>query len=338
LLKGVQSKIVHLMWDVAEGGCESIGHSVVVDDAANSEWPFYRGRGFYARMRSRFGLNWWSGEQLNRGKLERRLRALGSRPGKAWIICMNEGDARRAYALWDAIGRPPFVLHIMDIFHDGLSEAETPFFIYLLRAAQHVICISDIIVAEVLKHGANRTTVLSCGSDFTAENRQPLDGILRVVMSGSLWPEWYSNNPALDILASAWPEIQRRFAGSELHYAGPSSEHIPTELRSRIRDHGRLEADAYQNLLRYCHLAYLPVSHPIDSVGRYSLPSRLADYLLCGLPIVTCTDPGTAIFSFLHSLPPGCAINVFDAKALVRAIVTCAEDPKRWAETSLQDF
>ena len=324
------------MWDVAEGGCKSIDQAVVIDDSAPSRWPFYRGRGLYRRLRRRLGLNWWNGEQLNRAKLENRLRAFGSRPSKAWIICMHEEDARRAYLLWNAIGRPPFVLHIMDIFHNGLSESETPFFIRLLRTAQHVICISDIIAAEASSHGANATSVLSCGSDFTADTRQPLDGTLRIAMSGSLWPEWYNNNPALDILTSAWPEIQRRFPGSELHYAGPSANHIPPGLRVHVHDHGRLEAGAYQDLLRYCHLAYLPVSHPSHTVGRYSLPSRLADYLLCGLPIVTCTDPGTAIFSFLHSLPAGCAINAVDSKELIKAITTCAENPKYWAETSVR--
>jgi hypothetical protein len=67
-----------------------------------------------------------------------------------------------------------------------------------------------------------------------------------------------------------------------------------------------------------------------DYLGRFSVPSRLADYLACGLPVIASTDPGTAIFSFLSSLPQGCAANVADTKALVQAVIAFAGDSACW--------
>ena len=120
----------------------------------------------------------------------------------------------------------------------------------------------------------------------------------------------------------------------ELHYCGASGKQLPRELLGEILDHGLLSHEAYQDLLRRCHLAYLPVSHPSHTVGRFSIPSRLADYLACGLPVIASTDPGSGIFSFLSSLPRGCAANVADTKALVQAVMAFAGDSVCWAEAS----
>jgi hypothetical protein len=103
-------------------------------------------------------------------------------------------------------------------------------------------------------------------------------------------------------------------------------------LFDEILDHGLLSHEAYQDLLRRCHLAYLPVSHPSHTVGRFSVPSRLADYLACGLPVIASTHPGTGIFSLLSSLPRGCAANVADTKALLLAVMAFAGDSACWVE------
>jgi glycosyltransferase involved in cell wall biosynthesis len=338
LLKSAEEAAVHLMWDIAEAGPESAKQSVVVDDSHQWRWPFYRGRGLHARWRKRFRrwlrLEWWDGPQVNRTRLRRRLRTFPARPKRAWIVCMKEWDAVRAYSIWEALGRPPFVLHIMDILHDGLSEAETPQFTRLVREARHVICISDIAAEEARRQGARSSSVIPCCSDFTTGQRQALAKTLRVAMTGTFWTAKPEDNPALHVLAAAWPEIKARFPDIELHYAGASGKLIPPDLRGSLHDHGFLAPEACQQLLCACHIAYVPVSHPAHSCMRYSLPSRLADYLACGLPTIACTEPGTGIFSFLRSLPDGCAVNVTDANGLVAAVTAFAERPDYWAEVS----
>ena len=344
LLRGRENSVMHLMWDISESGAKSVEQVIVADDAmAMACWPFpfYRGRGVYMRWRSRLGLDWWSRDQLNLAKLNRKLRTFRSRPRRAWVICMHEWDASRACALWEGVGKPPFVLHVMDIFHHRLSEGETPKFRRLIREARHVLCISANIAAEMRSNGAKCVSLLPLCSGFSVDGRQPFGSPLRIVISGTLY---CADDPALKLLADSWPAIKHQFPGVELHYSGLSSKWLPDELRGEIQNHGLLSPiatsglshSAYEDLLRRCHLAYLPVSHSSTTVARFSLPSRLADYLACGLPIIACTDPGSGIFPFLSSLPRGCAANVADTKALVQAIMAFAGDSARWAEASAE--
>jgi hypothetical protein len=343
LLKGRENSVVHLMWDISESGAKSVEQVVVANDAmAWWPFPFNRGRGRYMRCRDRLGLNWWSRDQLNLAKLNRKLRTFRSRPERAWMICKHEWDASRACALWEGVGKPPFVLHVMDIFHDRLSEGETPKFRRLIQEARHVLCISANIAAEIRNNGAKSVSLLPFCSNFSVDGRQPFGPPLRMVISGSLWSGVYADNPAFKLLADAWPAIKHQFPGVELHYAGLSGKQLPEQLRGEIQDHGLLSPietsglshSAYEDFLRRCHLAYLPVSHPSTTVGRFSLPSRLADYLACGLPIIACTDKGTAIASFLESLPPGCSANVANATELCNSVARFAGEPLRWKEAS----
>ena len=335
LLRGRENSVVHLMWDISESGAKSVEQVVVADDAMAMAWwpfPFYRGRGVYMRCRSRLGLDWWSRDQLNLAKLNRKLRTFRSRPRRAWVICMHEWDASRACALWEGVGKPPFVLHVMDIFHDRLSEGETPKFRRLIQEARHVLCISANIAAEMRNNGAKSVSLLPLCSGFSVDGRQPFGSPLRIVVSGTIWSG--DSADAFKLLVDSWPAIKQQFPAVELHYCGASGKQLPRELLGEILDHGLLSHEAYQDLLRRCHLAYLPVSHPSHTVGRFSIPSRLADYLACGLPVIASTDPGSGIFSFLSSLPRGCAANVADTKALVQAVMAFAGDSVRWAEAS----
>ena len=238
----------------------------------------------------------------------------------------------RASALWEGVGKPPFVLHVMDIFHDRLSEEETPNFRRLIREARHVLCISANIAAEMRSNGAKSVSLLPLCSGFSVDGRQPFGSPLRIVVSGTIRSG--VSEDAFKLLVDSWPAIKQQFPAVELHYCGASGKQLPRELLGEILDHGLLSHEAYQDLLRRCHLAYLPVSHPNHTVWRFSIPSRLADYLACGLPVIASTDPGSGIFSFLSSLPRGCAANVADTKALVQAVMAFAGDSVCWAEAS----
>ncbi len=189
VLRGREYSVVHLMWDISESGAKSVEQVVVADDAmAMLWWPFllfYRGLGVYMRWRSRLGLDWWSRDQLNLAKLNRKLRIFRSRPRRAWVICMHEWDASRACALWEGSGKPPFVLHVMDIFHDRLSEEETPNFRRLIREATRVLCISANIAAEMRNNGAKSVSLLPLCSGFSVDGRQPFGSLLRIVVSGT---------------------------------------------------------------------------------------------------------------------------------------------------------
>jgi hypothetical protein len=66
------------------------------------------------------------------------------------------------------------------------------------------------------------------------------------------------------------------------------------------------------------------------------VPSRLADYLACGLPTITCTSPGTGIYAFIQATPRGTAVNVTDSNELVKVIAHLASDPAEWKRLSME--
>jgi hypothetical protein len=286
------------------------------------------------RVRRLLGLSWWNGRQLNLRKFHHNLKRLNCLPGRAWIICLQESDAAKICALWDALANPPFVLHVMDIFHHRISDSETPNFRRLVREARHVICISQNIADEMLANGARSVGLLPPCTSFSPCDRKPYASPLKLLMSGAIWQNGGGADPALDLLGSSWKEIKSQFPGMELHYAGLHASRLPEVLRAELRDHGLLGFDAYQRLLKECHVAYLPVSHLSHTFARFSLPSRLVDYLACGLPLLGFTDRGTAIHAFLRDLPQGCAAIVSDKTGLLAALANLACDPGRWALSS----
>lgn len=336
-MDGGRRPFVHVLWDAFEAGAKSGGPVVVADDLAPWGWlGVPRARLLAVKASGCLGLRWWNGTRLNRRRMHRTLERLSIRPTMAWIVCMMESDAEKIVPLWETLGEPPFVLHVMDIFHDGFSEETTPRFVDLIRRARHVVCISEEIAREVRRCGARSASLALCASGFSPDRRhRGFARPLRLVLSGALWNICYQRNAAVDHLAAAWPLIKARWSDAELHYTGSSGGDFPASLRQDLHDHGLLDVDDYEQLLNSCDLAYLPVSHPGDSFARFSLPSRLADYLACGLPILAATEPGTAVHSFLQSLPPGCATNVRSAEDVVSAINGFVAAPAGWEQASL---
>jgi glycosyltransferase involved in cell wall biosynthesis len=330
LLEGIEDAAIHLLWDTREGGATSVKQSLVLDDDYTQMQPDQAEK----RTSNEIGAKWWNGARLDKARLQRALRIFPSQPMRAWVLCGNERDAVRAAAILAALDHPPFLLHIMDIFQNRISPAETPQFLALIRAATQVVCTSAVAAMEVRRHRSGETHVLPCCSTFSAKDREPWDRRFRIALTGALWDKsMWNNSPALDLFAAAWPQIKQRIENVEVHYAGAFAEHLPSSLSNHVSNHGYLAPVDCEELLRTCHLAYLPVSLN-TRFGPYSVPSRLADYLACGLPTITCTSPGTGIFSFIQTLPPGVAINVTEIEELVNAITVLAADPVRWRRAS----
>src|SRR5947208_6037064 len=306
LLEGIEHSAIHLLWDIREAGAASVRQSLVLDDAFQEA---QRGETQGASTKQTASA-WWNGNKLNDQRLREQLRRFPAQPTRAWVFCGNERDATRASAVLSALDDPPFLLHLMDIFHNAISQRDTPRLLSLIEAASQVVCTSAVAAQEVRRHRSTETHVLPCCSNFAANGRCSWDTRFRIALTGALWDKsMWNNSPALDLLAAAWPEIRRQIQDVELHYAGAFAEYLPSSLMPQVHNHGFLEPARCEQLLRNCHLAYLPVSLN-TRFGPYSVPSRLADYLACGLPTITCTSAGTGIFSFIQAAPAGAAVNV----------------------------
>lgn len=330
LLEGIEDSALHLLWDVREAGATSVRQSLVLDDTYRQAQAGATA-GVDAAPRAR---PWWNGSALNRERLREELRQFPIQPTRAWVFCGNERDATRAAEILAGLDNPPFLLHLMDIFHNRITPIETPHLFRMIKAANEVVCTSAAAATEVRRHRPERTHVLPCCSNFSAHNRRPWERRFRIVLSGTLWDKFlWNHSPALDLFAAAWPEIKNRLKEVELHYAGSFAQQLPEVLARDVQDHGYVTPPKCERLLRDCHLAYLPVSLNAR-FGPYSVPSRLADYLACGLPTITCTTAGTGIFSFIQAVPAGAAVNVATTDELVNAVTDIAKNPARWSRLS----
>jgi glycosyltransferase involved in cell wall biosynthesis len=331
LLEGIEDSAVHLLWDIREAGATSVSQSLVLDDTYEQA----PAKDADNDSSINTGQKWWSGADLNERRLQEALQRFPSKPTRAWVFCGNERDAARATTILQALDDPPFLLHIMDLFHNRISAAHTPRFLALIQAANQVVCTSAAAAAEARRHRSGETHVLPCCSNFTATGRCSWDKQrFRIAVTGALWEQsMWNESPALETFAAAWPTIKERLPGVELHYAGAFGTHLPSSLAADVHDHGYLEPRQCERLLHDCHLAYLAVSLN-TRFGPYSVPSRLADYLACGLPTVTCTSPGTGIFSFINQIPPAAVTNVANADELADVITSLANNPLQWKSAS----
>lgn len=334
LLAPVQDSLVHLMWDAKEAGDQSVPRVINTDDDIIWKRPFGRLGRQWQRWQKRTGQSWWDATRLNTGKLARALARIPLTPRQAYMICGREWDAERAEALWQAAGSPPYILHVLDILDADFSETKTPCFVRLIRNARHVLCLNRLIENEMKIAGADSTSISSLCSDMVPTTRPMPSGPLKVSISGALYKDLFGETRAMRLLCEGWGELARAFPGAELHYAGASSWGLPTELRPHIHDHGLLEADEYRKLLNRCHMAYVPVSHANNTAARFSLPSRIPDYLIAGLPVIACTTEGTGIYEFFESTPRECTRIVADANEFLSTVREFAGDAARWEKAS----
>ncbi len=331
----VQGSVIHLMWEAKEAGRKSVPAIINTDDDIIWRRPFGRIGRRLQRLLMLAGQSWWKSGRINSAKLTRALSRIPLQPQQAYINCGQEWDAERAYKLWEAVHRPAYVLHVVDIFEQELSETRTPYFIRLIRNARHVLCLNRVIENEMNKAGAISTSVFGLCSDVIPAPRNVPAGPFRMIISGALYKDRFGETKAMRLLREVWPGLARIFPGAELHYSGAASWGLPDELRSHARDHGLLSAKAYLDLLNSCHLAYVPVSHASNTYGRYSLPSRIPDYLIAGLPVIACTTEGTGIYEFFQSTPLKCTRLVDDTNEFLAAAQEFAGDAERWKKASL---
>jgi glycosyltransferase involved in cell wall biosynthesis len=334
LLAGNESAVLHIQWAPWEGGKHSFPGAIVASDEGEWNWPLRFGRGAYHRVRNSLGLRWWTHGRLNRARLRRQLSNRGVAPGTAYVVCMQESDAEAAGQILRAAGNPPYLLHILDILHDGIREETCPSFVSLIRDAESVVCISAATTREAAPFARRPPEQLPASTEINLSRRAFPGGPLSLVVSGFIWADSYADEKALEILSEAIPALRTRFPGAEVHYAGPSAHRLPERLRKLVTDHGRLPAADYVALLARSHVAYVPVTHPSGSIGRFSVPSRISDYLGAGLPVIACTDPGTGIHELLEAAGSSCSSIVQTPGSLVDEVDRLAGRPERWLKAT----
>jgi hypothetical protein len=178
--------------------------------------------------------------------------------------------------------------------------------------------------------------LLSFSRDASPNAAMPREhGPLKVAMHGTIncYPE------GLDDLDQAIALLEPRGVKVEVSFLGPQRilHRAHTTLEKRVNVRGFLptqrEVDAE---LSRAHVAFLPgpkVDPGRDMRSRYSIPSRMLDYLAVGLPIVGTVHKASATAGFVRKLGLDAATTCAGPAEIAEWLLRLAR-PEGWAEQS----
>ncbi|OLN25223.1 Glycosyltransferase [Desulfovibrio sp. DV] len=156
-----------------------------------------------------------------------------------------------------------------------------------------------------------------------------------VVLLGALSP-----SKGVDLVIEAWPALLARFPDLRLHVIGKTPNnaiedgvvYAPFEARltalgSSVTLHGVMNHDAVLDTLPAFDIS-LALYRPTDNnLSRWADPSRVKDYLACGLPVVITDVPEIA--KDVAALSAG-VVAAYTVDGVIAAIAAMVEAPDRW--------
>jgi hypothetical protein len=244
------------------------------------------------------GISSWSGSDLCPTLAKRLTTHYRERISSIYVAPLGEDDATRCLELTNLVGAP-FVLHLWDVLEGDVAGGALR---QLVDGAEHVFCVSQPLLDDVLRIRGD-ADLLSFSRDASQATAKPRDqGPLKVVMHGNVC----SYAEGLDDLDQAIALLERRGLKVELFFLGsPKILRLAnTTLKKRVKVRGFLSTQReLDNELSSAHVGFLPgpkLDPGCDLRSRYSIPSRILDYMAVDLPIVGVVHEGSATGGFVR--------------------------------------
>jgi glycosyltransferase involved in cell wall biosynthesis len=277
------------------------------------------------------GISSWNGSDL-RPSLAKRLRAeYRDRVSSAYVAPLSETDATRCLKLTNLVGAP-FVLHLWDVLQGDVSSGALR---ELVDRAESVFCVSQPLLNDVslIRSDAELLYFSRDASLSTAAPRER--GALKIVMHGNI----HSYADGLDDLDQAIALLERRGLKVEVVFLGTPKilRQTKTPLKKRVDVRGFCPTQQeLDHELSRAHVAFLPgpKKDPKEDLrSRYSIPSRILDYMAVGLPIVGVVHKDSATADFTHKLGLDSAVTCSGPEEIAEWLVRLAR-AKGWVEES----
>jgi hypothetical protein len=278
------------------------------------------------------GISSWSGSDL-RPAHAKRLTQYRERISSAYVAPLSETDAIRCLELANLVGAP-FVLHLWDVLEGDVSTGALR---ELVDRAESVFCVSQPLRHDVSLIRSD-AELLSFSRDASLVTARPREhGALKIVMHGNV----SSYAEGLDDLDQAITLLERRGLMVELSFLGSPKilRQANSGIKKRVNVRGFCPTQRELDVeLSQAHVAFLPgpkldPSHDLRS--RYSIPSRILDYLAVNLPIVGSVHEASATGGFVHELGLKPAATCSGPEEIADWLVRLAR-PKDWAEQSVR--
>jgi hypothetical protein len=246
------------------------------------------------------GLSSWSGSDLRPSLAKRLIAPNRSRVSSAYVAPLGEDDATRCLELTNLVG-VPFVLHLWDVLDGDVASGALR---ELVDRAARVFCVSQPLLDDVLKIRGD-ADLLSFSRDASQATAKPREqGPIKVVVHGNVC----SYAQGLDDLDQAIDLLEGRGLPVEVSFLGSPKilRLAKTTIKKRVKVRGFLPTQReVDNELSSAHVGFLagPKLDPgCDLRSRYSIPSRILDYMAVDLPIVGVVHEASATGGFVRKL------------------------------------
>jgi len=334
---GVQTKLLleqfplagHLFWDASE--FRSLDErSARLESILCARFSILRRdpRSLPAIALSTLGRSWWKGNELKPRAQRRLAEHYGHAISTVYAAPCSIRDSERMKSILMHLNRP-FVLHLWDI--QDKNQIDSPAFRWLVEHALHVLCLSEEMIRylDPLRQGATIMRFARKPSSYIAE--APKDQKLRIALIGNC----RRYRDGLSLLVKAMHIARANKVGVTAVYVGSkkSLKGAEVDLGSEVEVTGFVESDSTRDLLlSQCHVAFLPgplASPSLNMFSRFSIPSRILDFMATGLPILAAVHPNSATATYLAQIGLQASILEHSAERLAERLSALAE-VSRW--------
>ena len=275
--------------------------SILLEYWVFSRYSIFKKGVVHKAIRRYLRLGPWDKSALRKDAARRLHQRYAGRITCAYVAPIDSDDAVRARSILEAL-RVPFVLHVWD-FLDGDPGLEP--YRWLVTNAAKVFCLSQPALTVLLPDRPDAQALLFSRdvSRFSAkppENPAPLI-ILIMGDVGSYSDGLSLLDAALTLLDAEGVRTRSQYIGSARTFTK-----LNLSLTKRTEVLGFFEdSDGRDEALSRGHIAYLPgpFRDPASNLrSRYSIPSRVLDFMAVGLPVVGAVHPQSATAIFLKDL------------------------------------
>ncbi len=299
-LLGPHPDWLHFHWGSSSLKQQDDPRSVLFENTVLSRFSFLHGPKPVVRLCEQLGISSWIGGDLRPSLAKQLTTHYRERVSSAYVAPLGESDATRCLELTNLVGAP-FVLHLWDVLDGDVASGALR---QLVDRAERVFCVSQPLLDDVLRIRGD-ADLLSFSRDASqATARAPEHGPIKVVMHGNVC----SYAEGLNDLDQAITLLERRGIEVEVSFLGsPKILRLAnTTLKKRVKVRGFMPTQReLDHELSAAHVGFLPgpkLDPEFDLRSRYSIPSRILDYMAVDLPIVGVVHEASATGGFVRKL------------------------------------
>jgi glycosyltransferase involved in cell wall biosynthesis len=335
---GVQTRIIldsfpnwrHLFWKSYELAPQHPS-SQCMENRAVARFSRLSSNRNFTRLMARMNIAHWDGDQPTARGIE-HLRRLRGQVTSAYFAPLEETDARRMRAIATSL-QVPFVVHLWDILDDGL-QADSAMH-WIVREAKAVYCLNSNMTDDIssLRADVQILRFTRRPPPFIASRRPGKPPLILLIGDIVSYAE------GIGLLLEAIEILHGRGCKASIRYIGrpPLLRRLGLENNPHIESLGFLPDDRDRDrAIAECDIGFLPgpTRDPAsDPRSRYSIPSRVLDFLATGLPFVGTLHPASAALRFCTDLALDEFCKCKTGAEVADAIQVLAE-PENWSSWS----